>query len=196
MKYLRNLIVAGLALAAAFAAVPEAAFAASQVMCSPDAAAGATGARRVQNPNTSNSYSLNSNGCGIIASADIGYFLTQGFSPGPDHNTLIYTTGALPASGTADIVIGAIPPGAYIQMVIIQNTTANAVTGGVSLGTTANGTDIVAAQAVGANGLVFVTDATLLKRVFSTTVSTVLHAAPVTSSNTANLTFSIVYGYF
>lgn len=195
MKSLRALLAFGF-VAALFAAAP-AANAAQLGMCAPDAVAAATGARRVVNPVTQNSYSLNSAGCGLIASGDIGYFASQGYTSGSLGSTIIYTTGALPASGTTDIPIPtAVPAGAYIKMLIIQNTTANAVTGGVSIGTTANGTDVVLAQAVGANGLVFVTDATLLKRVFSSTAATVLHAAPVTSSNTANLTFSIVYDYF
>ena len=132
----------------------------------------------------------------LIAQADIGYFLTQGYIVASSDNSFIFTTGALPASGTTDIVGPAIPPGAYIQQIIWQNTTANAVTGGMSVGTTANGTDVVAAQALAANALVFTTDALLLKRVFSTTASTVLHFAPVTSSNTANLTITILYAYF
>lgn len=195
MKFARNLVLAAAALVAALCFAPQA-FAASQMLCAPESAGTAPGPRIIVNPNTNKQYSLNSAGCAVVASGDIGYMLSQGFTPGPSQNSIIYTTGALPASGTGDIVIGAVPAGAYIQQIIIQNTTANAVTGGVSIGTTANGTDIVAAQAVGANALVFVTDATLLKRVFSTTAATPLHAAPVTSSNTANLTFTVVYGYF
>ena len=195
MKSLRALLAIGF-VAALFAASP-AANAAQLGMCAPDAIAAATGGRRVVNPVTSNAYSLNSAGCTLIGSADVGYFLSQGYTQSSLGGTIIYTTGALPASGTTDIPIPtAVPAGAYIKMIVIQNTTANAVTGGVSIGTTANGTDVVAAQAVAANALVFVTDATLLKRVFSATASTVLHAAPVTSSNTSNLTFSIVYDYF
>ena len=195
MKSLRALLAIGF-VAALFAASP-AANAAQLMMCAPDAVASATGAKRVVNPVTSNAYSLNSAGCALIAQGDIGYFISQGYTAGSSQNSIIYTTGALPASGTTDIPIPtAVPAGAYIKMVIIQNTTANAVTGGISIGTTANGTDVVAAQAVGASTIVFVTDATLLKRVFSATAATVLHAAPVTSSNTANLTFSIVYDYF
>lgn len=192
MKSIRNLFLGAAALVAAFASVPQA-YAAQQMLCAPDAVATATGARRVVNPNTNNAYALNSAGCALIAQADIGYFLTQAFTSGPDHGTLIYTTGALPASGTTDIVGPALPAGAYLQQIIIQNTTANAVTGGVSVGSTANGTDIVVATASGANS---VANSTLVKTAFSTTAATPLHFAPVTSSNTANLTITIVYGYF
>jgi hypothetical protein len=194
MKSFRAFLAIGFVAAAALFAAP--AGAAQLMMCAPDAVATATGAHRVQNPVTQNTYGLNSAGCALIAQADIGYFQTQGFTPGSAQNSIIYTTGALPASGTTDIPLPSLPAGAYIKMVVIQNNSANAVTGGVSLGTTANGTDIVAAQAVAANALVFVTDATLLKRVFSATAAQPLHLAPVTSSNTANLTVTIVYDFF
>jgi hypothetical protein len=194
MKNLRVLLALGVAaFAALFATIP--ADAAQQMLCS-----NTPNARQVTNYSSTASpqptYNLNARGCALIAQADIGYFLTQGYTVQSSDNAALFTTGALPASGTADIVGPSIPAGAYLQQIIIQNTTANAVTGGVSIGTTANGTDVVAAQACAANCLVFVTDATLLKRVFSTTTATTLHIAPVTSSNTANLTISFLYAYF
>lgn len=192
MKSLRALLAIGF-VAALFAAAP-AANAAQIGMCAPDVSGAATGARRVVNPVTNNAYSLNPVGCTLIGSADVGYFLSQGFTQSSLGGTIIYTTGALPASGTTDIPIPtALPAGAYIKAIIIQNTSANAVTGGVSIGSTANGTDVVAATASAATS---VANSTLVKTAFSTTAATVLHAAPVTSSNTANLTFSIVYDYF
>jgi hypothetical protein len=168
------------------------------VLCAPNTVDQAN-ARRMVNPNTGNFYMLNGQGCAVIAQADVGWLLGQGFSAGPPFGAnILFNTGVLPASGTADIVVGNIPPGAYIQHIIVNNLTANAVTGGLSFGTTANGTDVVLTQAVGANGLVFVTDATLLKRVFSTTASQPIHMAPASggSSNSANLNVTIVYGYF
>lgn len=183
------------ALAALFVVAAEPAFAAQQMLCSTTASP-----RRVTNTSSTASpqpaYQLNGRGCALIAQADIGFFVSQGYTAASSDNAAFLVTGALPASGTADIVGPSVPAGAYIQQIVIQNTTANAVTGGVSVGTTANGTDVVVAQACAANCLVFITDATLLKRVFSTTVTTPLHFAPVTSSNTANLTISVLYAYF
>lgn len=196
MKSFRALLIAGLAAASLLAAAPPAS-AAQLMMCAPDAVAAATGGRRVVNPASGGgAYVLNSAGCALVAQADIGYFASQAYTVTSAQNSLIYTTGALPASGTADIVGPSVPAGAYIKMIIWQNTTANAVTGGMSLGTTANGTDIVAAQALAANALVFTTDALLLKRVFSATAGTPLHFAPITSSNTANITITVVYDFF
>lgn len=80
-----------------------------------------------------------------------------------------------------------IPAGWSILQIIVQNTTGNAVTGGIRIGTTDGGTDVVIALAVGANALFAVLDATLLKRVFSATVDTTLYIQTVTLWNSASL---------
>lgn len=193
MKALRNLILGAAALIAAFAAVPEA-FAAQQMLCAPDAVATATGGRRVVNPTTNGTYALNSAGCALIAQADIGYFLTQGYSPGSSEATIIYTTGV--ATGTTDFTIGSVPAGFYIAEIVYSNAVAAAVTGGISIGTTANGTDVVAAQAVGSAALTFTPNASILKQVFSTTVATPLHAAAVTAWNSTNVTITVKMAAF
>jgi hypothetical protein len=54
----------------------------------------------------------------------------------------------LSADGTVTL-----PKYAMVDRVIIRNRTANAVTGGVDVGTTAGGGEIVAALAVGANAV-------------------------------------------
>lgn len=192
MKSLRALLAIGF-VAALIAGSP--ANAAQQVLCAPDAVASATGARRVVNPVTSNAYGLNSAGCALVAQADIGYFLTQGYTPGSSEGTILFTTGVI-ASGTTDMVIGSIPPGMYIQEITYSNAIASAVTGGISIGTTANGTDVVAAQTVGSSALTFTPSASILKQVFSTTAATPLHAAAVTSWNGANVTITVKYAAF
>jgi hypothetical protein len=194
MKTLRNFLMAAAVALVAMLPQIDAAHAAQQMLCAPDASGAATGARRVTNPTTNVSYQLNSGGCAVIAQTDIGYFLAQGFSSGPSLGTIIYTTGV--ATSTTDFVIGNIPAGAYIQQIIYSNAVAAAVTGGISIGTTANGTDVVAAQAVGSSALTFTTDALTLKRVFSTTAQTPLHAAAVTAWNSTNVTITVIYGYF
>lgn len=44
-----------------------------------------------------------------------------------------------------------IPANTYVQQIIVHNKTANAVLGGVKIGTTDGGVDVLAALAVGAN---------------------------------------------
>jgi hypothetical protein len=55
----------------------------------------------------------------------------------------------LAANGT--IVL---PKGVMVDQIYMRNRTANAVTGGVKVGTTSGGTEVVTAQAVGASAVV------------------------------------------
>ncbi|TAL43843.1 MAG: hypothetical protein EPN91_05660 [Salinibacterium sp.] len=195
MKMFRLLTAA---LAAAFIVAAAPVQAAQVYMCSPDVAGGVQGPRTwggTLSPVPSGTiYVLNGQGCGLIAQGDVGYFASQGFTQASSQQSFLFTTGV--ATGTTDFVIGSVPAGAYIQQIIYSNAVAAAVTGGISIGTTANGTDVVAAQAVGSSALTFTTDALLLKRVFSTTAATPLHAAAVTAWNSTNVTITVVYGYF
>lgn len=186
-----RLIVAAALLAAGLAAQPAAAL--NTLMCAPEQSVGSN-QRQVTNPISGVTYNLNGQGCAVMAAADAGYFLTQGFSQQAPYQKIEFTTGV--ATGTTDFVIGSIPAGAFIRDILYSNATANAVTGGISIGTTANGTDVVAAQTCGANCLTFTTDALLLKRPFSSTVATPLHAAAVTAWASANVTITIIYGFY
>jgi hypothetical protein len=80
-----------------------------------------------------------------------------------------------------------VPAGYMIESIAIRNTTANAVTGGIKIGTTSGGTDVVAAQAVGASALVVIADAAILLRYFSATADTTLYLQDVTAWNSASL---------
>lgn len=86
-----------------------------------------------------------------------------------------------------------LPPGGVLRDIIVQNTTANAITGGLKFGTTAGGVDIVAALAVGANGLVFVTVALFLKRLFSASVAQQIFYDAVTLWNSASVQIDCLY---
>lgn len=84
-----------------------------------------------------------------------------------------------------------IGPGWAIDDVFVHNTTANAVTGGVRIGTTNGGADVVAALTVGASALTFVAAAALLKRWFSRTAAQTLYIQAVTGWNSASLDITI-----
>lgn len=85
-----------------------------------------------------------------------------------------------------------VPAGYVITAIYVVNTTANTVTGGVKIGTTDGGVDVVAALAVVGNALVPVQDAALLKRLFSTTVDTTLYIQPVVAWASASLNIRLV----
>lgn len=80
-----------------------------------------------------------------------------------------------------------IPAGHSIRQIDVVETANATVTGGIKVGTTAGGTDVVVAQAVSALSLQAVLDASLLKRVFSLTVDTTLYVQTVTLWNGASV---------
>jgi hypothetical protein len=169
--------LAALGLAALFAPTPS--YAASQYLCAPEVSGAAAGPRNVVNTSSTATpqpqYSLNGQGCAQINVADVGFFLSQGFTQGSPFQTIVFNTGV--ATGTTNFVIGTIPAQAYIQSIMFSNSVAAAVTGGISIGTTANGADVVAAQACASAG-------------------TPLNAAAVTAWNSANVTITVTYGFF
>lgn len=86
-----------------------------------------------------------------------------------------------------------LPANVLIRDVLVQNSTSNIITGGLKFGTTAGGVDVIAALAVGANALAFVTDATLLKRFFSATVGQQIFFDTVTLWNSASVQIDVFY---
>jgi hypothetical protein len=199
MRFKTGLLAAAFSAAQAllFPLIP--AHAALTVLCAPQlpdtAAARTIGGTTSQIP-SGTTYSLNGQGCTVAKQQDIGWFLAQGFSPGPPFGAnVLYTTGVL--TGTTSVQIGTLPASAYIQHIIVNNLTANAIgTTGIAFGSTANGTDFDAALACGANCLVFAADSALSKRVFSTTAATPIFASATSNWNSANVTITVVYGYF
>jgi hypothetical protein len=138
-----------------------------QMLCAPESPVGVQGPRRVTNTASTASPQpsyISTVGCALINQADIGFFLSQGFTAGSSEGTILFTTGV--ATGTTDFVIGNLPANTYITEIIYSNAVAAAVTGGISIGTTANGTDVVAAQAVGSSALTFTPNASILKQPF------------------------------
>ena len=76
-----------------------------------------------------------------------------------------------------------VPAGFVIQTVYIRNTTANAVTGGIRIGTTDGGTEIVSSIPVGASEFVFYHDGGLI----STTADSTIYIQAVTAWNSSSL---------
>lgn len=77
-----------------------------------------------------------------------------------------------------------IPQGALATRIFIRNNTANAVTGGIKVGTTLAGVDVVAAAAVAASAVIYTP--TLIGAVNTAAVRT-LYFDAVTAFNAANI---------
>ena len=99
----------------------------------------------------------------------------------------------LPAVAAANTA-ASVPANGFIQQIVIVNTTANAITGGLKVGTTAGATDIAAAVAIAGNAIVTVTDAALLKRWFSTSSAQQIFIDAVAAWNSASVNITIVWG--
>jgi hypothetical protein len=90
------------------------------------------------------------------------------------------------ANATADV-----PAGYIIGSITIENYGGNAITGGLKIGTTSGGEEVLAAYAVAGSTLYTVADALILKRFFSVSASTVLYFQPATSWNSATVQITI-----
>ena len=86
---------------------------------------------------------------------------------------------------TGDTVLtDVIPAGYRIKSIVVEETAGNAITGGLKIGTSAGGTQVVNGQAVGANALV---DCALGTVIFSISAAQTLYVEDVTSWNSASI---------
>ncbi len=130
-----------------------------------------------------------------LRSAGIGQSQWQDASGNQLHGTV---TGAqpchLPANHveryvrkgiTTDTTLtGVVPAGYRLKSIVVQETAGFAIQGGLKIGTTAGGTDVVNGQTVGINALV---DCTLGTRLFSLTAAQTLYVEDVTAWNSASI---------
>lgn len=146
------------------------AFAGAEV-CAPDVSGAATGSRQVGGSKSgipsSSVYTLNGVGCTWSTQQDYGWFLSQGYTQGGVVQS-VSVVGLTAQSTTANSPI--LPAGAFILGIIVQETAGQIVTGGLDVGIAGSSDQtIVAAYAVGANALVAIPAASILKNVFATT---------------------------
>jgi hypothetical protein len=186
-------ILAAVAGALAFAASIAAAHAAGPqiILCPSSRAQANSAAGQISIPNLSQTYAADGQGC-VVASGlgDIAIFQAAGYVQPGKERSIVFNTGVATAT-TVFAIPNLLPAGAYIQQIIFNNTTANAA-GNVSVGSTSGAADVVAAVALGANGLLA---ATLAKTVFSASASQQLFLTS-TAWNSANVNVTVVFGYF
>jgi hypothetical protein len=194
MTRLTRLVAALLLGAAAFlATVP--AYAATVNMCAPDEANKASGPRRYVNPNTGDSFITSGAGCAFVSYADVGWALSQGFS---------YAAPYVSQSAQGNVQNGSlsitIPGNAVIRDIIWQEVSNVTPTGGIRMGITSGGAQVVAAFALAASSLVYTPEVSLLWRLQLATTSvltpTTLYVTPVTSWAGSAVDVTVVYGLF
>lgn len=170
-------------------------------LCAPEPSVGSPGPRRVVNTSSTASpqpaYSLNNLGCAVIAGADVGFFLSQGYFYGPSIFTL-QQTAITSSSTTAVATTMTLPAYGYIIGFIMCETAGNAVTGGLNIGDSGSATRFGSAVALGANACVTVADSALTRIVVLSGVPTAstIQLAAVTSWNSASVNVTVLYSYF
>lgn len=173
MKFFARSLSAGFAAALLALVTLGSAANAGAVMCSPPSAAAANGARTVGGSASSvpskTLYSLNASGCAGIAQADVGYFLSQGYSYGP----AVFSVSAVGIAAQSTASNSPIlPAGAFIIGIVIQETAGHAVTGGLDIGVAgASDASIVSAYTCAASCLVGVAPASILLFTFGATTT-------------------------
>lgn len=95
----------------------------------------------------------------------------------------LLVTGTFTSNGTL-----VIPAGHSIRQVDLVETNNAAVTGGIKIGTTNGGIDVVVALPVAGLSIQSILDATLIKRLFSMASTTTLYVQTVTLWNGASIT--------
>jgi hypothetical protein len=174
-------------------------------LCAPEPSVGAPGPRRVVNTSstatTQPSYSLNGDGCALIAGADIGFFLSQGFYYGPALFSAQATALSGGASGTTAVATNfTLPAYGWITGIVVCETAGNAVTGGLDIGDAGSITKYASAVTLGANACTVVT---LVANSGVNAPSGVPTADPIQiaahaagSWNSASVNITILYTYF
>jgi hypothetical protein len=170
-------------------------------LCRPIPSGAAAGPGKVVNTSSTASpqpsYILNADGCALIAAADIGYFLSQGFYYGP--STFVLQQQAITASTTASTSTITLPAYGYILAIVLEETAGNAITGGVDIGDATSATTYVSARALGANATVSLTDALTLARINAPsgvpTADQILVACH-TACNSGSINITILYTYY
>lgn len=173
--------------------------AAHAFLCAPAQTTGSQNRRVVNTSSTASpqpSYVLNNEGCAVIASGDVGFFLSQGYFYGPNIFSLIQTgITATTTSSTSTIVL---PASAIIQNIVLAETAGNAITGGVDIGDSTSATEYVSAQALGANGTVVVPDSALTRLNGNSGTPTAYQILVKchSSCNSGSINITILYSYF
>jgi hypothetical protein len=201
-RLLKLLFAAALAMAP-MAPVPVDAAASLQVthvwLCAPETAVGPSGPRRVVNTSSTASpqpsYQLNSSGCALIANADVGFFLAQGYTVGVNEGVL--QQNAITANTTSTTSTITLPAYGFIKYIALEETAGNAITGGVDIGDSGSATRFTSATALGANANVVVVP-TNLNGSSSTGIPTADQILVVchTSCNSGSINISVIFGYY
>lgn len=128
-----------------------------------------------------------------FTSSSLAKSIHKNFSGG---NLIVNVVGLTAAVANVSIIsgtaVGLDNLNKALLAVTVINTTSNAVTGGLKVGITSGGSEILSALAVGANASLYIDDSSILKRLFTSNPQNLFIAA-VTSFNSSVLNLSFIF---
>jgi len=148
---------------------------------------GLYGIRLEASTSTSGNMISNNSGTGFASGnfqTDLTTLTAAGLLPGNIIDGRLQIT--LTANGNVNI-----PAGYLIGDITFNNTTANAVTGGIKLGTTNGGAEVATSVVVGASAKVIARASSFLTVPYSPTAVTILYIGAVSSWNSASVIVSV-----
>jgi len=201
MRLPKLALAAGLALLAPSSAQAAASLQVTHAfLCAPEVTVGTAGPRLVVNTSSSTSpqpsYQLNSQGCGLIASADVGFFLSQGYTFGTNEGVQIQNAITANTTGTTSTI--QVPSYGFIKYIVIEETAGGSITGGLNIGDSGSATRFSSATAVAANSntVIVPTNLTGSSNTGVPAPDTVLVAAVTAFAGGASLNITVIFGYF
>lgn len=187
MKRLGLILAAALALAALYDPTPAEAY--TVRVCAPARPGVALGPARVTAPTSGTAYSTDARGCALISATDVADFRAMGYLLESPYQTVV-------AKGLTAASTVVLPPSTFIQQIIVEEDSGGTMTGGIRIGTQANGTEVMLATAVAANSLATVEDTSMGTRAFSRTLPQTLHISSSGSFGYGQVNVTVVYGFF
>jgi hypothetical protein len=203
MKRWLKLALAGVMAFAPLAPIPANAAASLQVthafVCTPEVSVGTAGPRLIVNTSSTAtpqpSYQTNSQGCALVASADVGFFLSQGYTIGVNEG--VQQQNAITANLTAGTSQLTLPAYGFIKYIVVEETAGNAVTGGINIGDAGSATRFGSAVAVAANSNTVIVPTNLTGSANTgVPAADIVLIAAVTSFASASLNVTVIFGYF
>ena len=199
MRLSKLALAAGLALLAPSSAQAAASLQVTHAfLCTPEVSVGTAGPRLITNTSSTASpqpsYQTNSQGCALVATPDVGFFLSQGYTFGVNEGVQIQNAITATTTGTTSTIV--LPAYGFIKYIVIEETAGGSITGGVSVGDSGSATRFASAVAVSANANTVIVP-TALTGSANTGVpasDTVLVAG--TFAGGASLNVTVIFGYF
>jgi hypothetical protein len=202
MKRWLKLALAGALAFAPIAPIPADAAASLQVthafICTPEVSVGTAGPRLIVNTSSTAvpqpSYQTNSQGCALVASADVGFFLSQGYTIGVNEGVQIQNAITATTTGTTSTIV--LPAYGFVKYIVIEETAGGSITGGLNVGDSGSATRFSSATAVAANSNTVIVPANLTGSANTGVPASDTVLVAGTFAGGASLNVTVIFGYF